>query len=84
MSAVRTWREAARILSMDEDTLSRHRKRWHDDTPTPPWFRDADEVIAWYRALRAPTPQPAPTPRRRSDEGAIDPRDVARELTKRR
>ena len=78
--AIRTWRACARVLSMSEDTLQRHRTRFGDQTPTPPWFRDEEAVIAWDAAMRAPAPQP-PQRRRRAD-GPIDPRAVARDLTR--
>jgi hypothetical protein len=80
---IRTWRKAAAILGMDENTLWSHRKQHGDTMPTPPWFADEQAVIDWYQAMRAPTPaEPPSAPKRRAlENGPIDPRAVARELT---
>lgn len=78
---IRTWRAAARILGMSEDTLQRHR-RAHGDRTVRPWWLTADEVIAWYRALIAAPPDPpppAPKPKRKR-EGVYDARAILREL----
>lgn len=76
---VRTWRAAARILGISEDTLARHR-RFHGDRTVRPWWLTDDEVVAWYRALIAPPPEPpapAPKPRRKRDEGTYEERSRA-------
>lgn len=73
---VTTWLAVAQVLGISHDTLIRRRKRHGDRTGRSPWFRDHEEVIAWYRALTAPPPAPeAKRPRRRRETGA--PLDVA-------
>jgi hypothetical protein len=81
--AIRTWRKVAAVLDMDDNTLWNQRKRFGDTHPTPPWFRDEAEVVAWYAALRVPKPvEPVAAPKRKPlENGPIDPRAVARELT---
>lgn len=63
--AIPTWREAAKVLGLSEDTVWRQRKA-KGDTFVPP-FRDEDELWRWWRALKAPEP-PKPA-RRKKDTG---------------
>lgn len=46
---ITTWRRVASIIGMDEDTLKKHRTRLKVQGKA--WFRDADEVIRWWRDL---------------------------------
>ena len=82
---VRTWRGAAEILGMSEDTLARHR-RSHGDRTLRPWWRDHEAVISWYEALIAPPSQPEPQRRRPRQSvptgSAIDPREVVLQLVR--
>lgn len=52
---ITTWRGAARVLGVSEDTLARKRAAAGDDTP--PYFADEASARAWYTALVAPHSQ---------------------------
>jgi hypothetical protein len=84
MPPVKTWRAAAQILDIDEDTLGRKRKRLGDKTRVP-WWENEEAVISWWKALIAPLPDPpAPKPARRgrSFTEPLDVRAKLRQLTR--
>ena len=83
---ITSWRAAADVLGVSEDTLKRHRKAagLPMRAAKRPWFASADEVIAWYRTLR-PAPETASTPaptRRRRTTAPLDARALVAELTR--
>ncbi len=60
---ITSWRHAADILGLHEDTLRAHRKRHHASL-TKPWWASADDVHTWYRDLTRPTTTARRSPRR--------------------
>lgn len=86
MSApVATFRAAAAVLGMSEDTLKRHRNKYGDQTKEPRW-KDEAEVWAWYRAMTAPRPVPERPQKGKGSkvarlDGPYDPLAHFRQLT---
>lgn len=76
---ITTWRAAAAILGICEDTLCKRRKLHRCRLPHPHW-RDEDAVWEWYNRLMAPPEEPVrPTPQPKRSRNA--PRELTRETT---
>lgn len=78
---VTSWRAAAAVLGISEDTLVRHRQRAGDDSR--PWWSSPDAVREWWAELHASKPEPRPGRKRKAKGagGALDVRGLVRELT---
>lgn len=50
-----TWKGVAAAVGVSMDTVARHRVRYHDKLKEP-WFKDAAEAVAWWKALHAAPP----------------------------
>lgn len=80
--AVHTWKEAARLLGVSEDTLARRRKKF--DPEAQAYFASTHELKTWYGSLRPKSPKSRRRPRKApptSDKKPIDFGALARELS---
>jgi hypothetical protein len=83
---VRTWRRAAEILGMDENTLKRHRDE-HGCKMRRPFWRSEEAVLEWYETMIAP-PEPPPKPSRKQAEPkpvrgrAVNLTEAAKEISR--
>jgi hypothetical protein len=69
---ITTWKAAARVLGISEDTLSQRRKTAGDRTH--PWWSSADATRVWFESLKEARPSPK-APRRNkasATEAAVD------------
>lgn len=55
---ITSWKAAAAALGVSEDTLSRRRRE--RDPAARPYFDNADDLRAWWKALIAPAPAHRP------------------------
>lgn len=55
---ITSWRAAAQALGLHIETLTRHRRNAGHALVggKRPWFRDLDELVAWYRTIRPEAP----------------------------
>ncbi len=84
---IATWRAAAAVLGVSEDTVGRRRRA--RDPERQCYFRDEEELVAWWRTVDGPPTAPRRRSsakrrgRRRSEDadGPVDWGKLAAELT---
>jgi hypothetical protein len=79
---ITSWRGAATVLGLSEDTVARHRRRLRC-TRTLAWWRSDDDVVRWWLALHEKPERPTRTRPVRIDRSAraLDVRQLIEELS---
>ncbi len=74
-SPVTSWRAAAAVLGISDDTVHRARARAGDTSR--PWWSGPDAVREWWAAMSAPKQEPVKKPRVPRPRGAAKVFDAA-------